>query len=116
MGKKDKAGFNSPFAKLKLEPKAEDRKPKADDRRPTTDGRSPKTGDRSPTTGDRNANGISADEADEFLRAVGGAAPIVRTKRVEPEKRLASEQPDDDALALAELQALVEGDTPFHVV
>lgn len=63
------------------------------------------------------AEEISVAESDEFLRAVGGVAPIVATsKRVEPEKRLESALPDEDTLALAELQALVEGDTPFHVV
>jgi DNA-nicking Smr family endonuclease len=60
---------------------------------------------------------VSAAESDEFLRAVGRIAPIAAPKkRVEPEKRLESALPDDDTLALAELQALVEGDTPFHVV
>ena len=121
MGKKDKAGFNSPFAKLKTlapeKPKAEageSRSPKADGRRPKADHRLPKADDRSVAATD---TGISAAESDEFLRAMGGTAPIVAsTKRVEPEKRLESALPDDDTLALAELQALVEGDTPFHVV
>ncbi|MBC7794549.1 MAG: Smr/MutS family protein [Clostridia bacterium] len=63
---------------------------------------------------------LTSSEADEFLRAVSGVAPLGRraldTTRIEPEKRLKSEQLDDDALALAELQSLVDGDTPFRTV
>ncbi len=127
MAKKDKAGFNSPFAKLKTlgagAPKAESRSAKASGRSPNADGRPPKTDSRAQMADSRNSpasadTGVSASESDEFLRAVGGIAPIPakNTKRVEPEKRLESALPDDDTLALAELQALVEGDTPFHVV
>jgi DNA-nicking Smr family endonuclease len=65
---------------------------------------------------------VSSSEADEFLRAMGNVQKLdelksptkKKTERVEPEKRLVSQLPDEDSLALAELQALVEGDTPFR--
>lgn len=64
---------------------------------------------------------VSNDESNEFLRAVSGVTPLGAKKaptppRVEPEKRLVSQQPDEDALALAELQSFVDGDVPFRVV
>jgi DNA-nicking Smr family endonuclease len=129
MGKKEKAGFNTPFAALKADkrkaekpkaetPKAESRGPIAQSRAPKADGRAPTPDRRQPPPESRpDAGGLSQDEADEFLRAMSGAAQLAKpAKRIEPEKRKESAQPDDDALALAELQALVEGDTPFHVV
>ena len=137
MGKKDKAGFNSPFAKLKTlaaekpkadraAPRADGRGPTSDGHKPTADGRKSKADARKPMgengspkagAGSTAKEGISQAESDEFLRAMSDIAPIsVPAKRVEPEKRLESALPDDDTLALAELHALVEGDTPFHVV
>ena len=130
MAKKEKAGFNSPFAKLKTlppeKPKAESRSVKGDGRKPIADGRLPNADGRKPMAESRSPKadsavkadvGVSAAESDEFLRAMSDIAPIAAPKkRVEPEKRLESALPDDDTLALAELHALVEGDTPFHVV
>lgn len=146
MADKDKAGFNSPFGKLagmvaKPAPKSnaklsetstvreakallaerEREKQRLIDRekagiKDTPTPRHPRTkaakGDKPPS------ETVSPAEADEFLRAMGNIAPLGKkaTLRVEPAKRLVSELPDDDSLALAELQSLVEGDTPFRIV
>lgn len=134
MAKKEKAGFNSPFAKLKeiqkaqeaesrkakaegREPSAGGRAPAADGRKASADGRAPKGDGRVPRDDGRVKPEISQDESEEFLRAMSSVAQLGKpVTRVEPEKRKESALPDDDTLALAELQALVEGDTPFHVV
>ncbi len=118
MAKKDKPGFNSPFGQLKTF--AADQAKKAETAKlESAKTAPPKKSAKATTRPAARDDGpeLSAAEADEFLRAVGGVAPLgAPTKRVEPEKRKESALPDDDALALAELQALVEGDTPFHVV
>lgn len=122
MGKKDKPGFNSPFGQLKTfaadqAAKAEATKAESA-KKAAAASASKKAAKTPPRPVVRDGAELSADEADEFLRAVSSVAPLGSgsTKRVEPEKRKESALPDDDALALAELQALVEGDTPFHVV
>ena len=134
-GKDTKSGFNAPFGKLanlsapsvtsaKLgdtRTLSEAKKVLAERERAAKNPPAPPT---KPTRPERRSDtsakeDITASEADEFLRAVGNVeklgTPKTSKRRVEPEKRLVSELPDDDSLALAELHALVEGDTPFRV-
>lgn len=135
-----KDGFNSPFGKL-AGVKVDKKGPTADTRLSSTKTMAeakavlaardkPKASPQKQTQ--RDAAGpvkplekkpqadLTSDEANEFLRAVSGATPLgqkaVTQKRIEPEKRLVSAQPDEDALALAELQSFVDGDVPFRVV
>jgi DNA-nicking Smr family endonuclease len=104
MAKKDKPGFNSPFANLeKLAPKPAEK----------TDKKAKKAPAATPLPDD------AARDAEEFLRAMGDVQRLgtkqVKHQRVEPEKRLVAEAPSDDALALAELQSLVAGDGDFRM-
>jgi DNA-nicking Smr family endonuclease len=57
----------------------------------------------------------SVDDNELFLRAMSGVAamPAAGPPRVEPEKTLERRGPDDEALALMELESFARGDAPF---
>jgi DNA-nicking Smr family endonuclease len=97
MGKKAKAGFNTPFASLRG--LKQDKPAKAAPARPPPP--EPET---------------VQDDATLFVSAMSGVAPIVkRTSRIEPVKRETSALPDDEQLALLELESLVQGKGEFRV-
>ena len=101
-------GFNAPFGHLNLPAKP------ASEVAPET---APKTIAPVQATVARPAADVS--DADLFLQAMRGTAPLPAPRqphRVEPSKRERSLVPPDDALALAELQNLVDGHGEFRVV
>lgn len=96
-----KQGFHTPFADLEL-PEAP---PAA-----ATPNRPP-----APPEPSNPAVGRESDAA-LFLQEMRGVAHLNRdARRVEPKKVLVAEQPDEDALALAELEGLVRGEGTFDL-
>jgi len=94
--RKPKGGFNTPFAGVSLPPPAEP---------------APET----PPVALVDASDERTD-AELFAAAVGGANPLRDERgRVEPAKRSESELPDDEQLALLELQELVDGKGAFEI-
>jgi DNA-nicking Smr family endonuclease len=94
-GGKNKA-FNNPFGelkKLKVEPAQAPAKPKP---KPQPENNGP-------------------DDESLFLREMGGVARLDSDQRVEPLKVETAALPDDDALALAELESLVRGEGHFDI-
>ena len=97
MGKRVKAGFNSPFMKLKALKQAEPAKA-APSRQPLP------------------APEPEKDDATLFASAMSGVARIGKgPSRIEPAKRETSALPDDEQLALLELESLVQGKGEFRV-
>jgi DNA-nicking Smr family endonuclease len=97
MGKRIKPGFNSPFMKLKGLKQAEPAKT-------TSKTPAPRAPEPEP------------DEAKLFASAMSGVAPIGKgASRIEPVKRETSALPDDEQLALLELESLVQGKGEFRV-
>ncbi|MBI5507570.1 MAG: Smr/MutS family protein [Deltaproteobacteria bacterium] len=97
MGKKAKAGFNSPFRALRL-PAAV---------RPVSPAKPVPT---APAPQD------AGDDAAVFRAAMSGVRPLgADPARVEPAKRETSALPDDEQLAVLELESLVQGKGEFRV-
>lgn len=102
MGKKNKKedSFNTPFKGLQLPARPAAPPPARPRPEPTPEPE------------------VSASDAELFTRAMGGVKRLdeEHPTRVEPAKRLEPELPDDEALALAELQSLVAGEGEFRIV
>ena len=97
---KDAAGFNTPFARSlrTLGPKA------APERAPVRKIAPPK------------APAPPADDAQAFFHAMHGVRPIkAEPSRVEPRKKETTSIPDDDELAMFELESLVRGEGDFRL-
>lgn len=91
------SGFNTPFAGLSKH------------RPPTPPSAPPRTPQPSPPPEPRRET--------DFRSAMNGVTPLLDPKsRVEPAKREETSQPDDDALALAQLHALVRGEGDFRLI
>lgn len=98
MARRVREGFNSPFFKLELPKKP----PPAPAKPAAVPAPRPKD-----------------DERDDqvFLRAMSGVRSLETDERVrvEPPKTLERDVPDDDALALMELESFVRGERPFEL-
>lgn len=97
MGKRSRAGFNTPFAGIARRTELVS-KPES---KPTPAVRPPEP---------------QVSDADLFARAVAGAERIPSDRgRVEPSKRETAALPDDEQLALLELESLVQGKGSFRL-
>ena len=100
MSRRVRPGFNAPFAKLKVPPPAAD-------------------GPVSIATPAAKPNPVEVspeNDSELFLRAMSGVHSIPNeTARVEPAKTLERLSPDDEAMALMELESFVRGETPFEL-
>ena len=95
MGKRKQQGFNTPFARVSL--------PK------------PVVKDNQALEPPQEA-APAADDSVLFAAAMSGVAPLnKRSSRVEPAKRETSALPDDEQLALLELESLVSGKGGFRL-
>ncbi|MBN1961120.1 MAG: Smr/MutS family protein [Deltaproteobacteria bacterium] len=107
MNRRSKAGFNSPFVKLKKLNSKSDKKPT----RATSESKNKINADIN-----TNSNTLTTDESQIFFNAMSGVKSIShKTTRIEPQKNLERIIPDDEALALMELESLVRGESPFEL-
>lgn len=96
-------GFNTPFKDLEIPAP------------PRPDGPARPAVEPRPDAEPRPDGGVTDDEL--FRRAMAGVTSLRQDDagRIEPAKTLARQTPDDEALALMELESFVRGETPFEL-